>query len=282
MDHTALLDTPATYHCQPGCRRQPLDAVAIADAVGRVILRHATRILPTTGAPLPPCLAAVHAHRVLARVTVGATASDLTLTWRPAIPPDHAGNNRARRLTTARDIARREPLRARQLLHQILTGVDPTSAPAHPLHADAAALLAELHLRHGRVAEAATWAAYAHRSALHPHGPTHPDSLRALHLHAAAQRRAGHHQRAYHLYRQLGEHLTHTSGPQSPRTLAIRATTALVLHDLGHCHAARALLTDTIATHRRQHPGHPAATRMTQHLTRIRNKCAANGHQHDN
>ncbi|SCG60436.1 hypothetical protein [Micromonospora humi] len=281
MNRTTPPGAPGTYRCPPGCRRQPLDSAAITDTVGRVILRHAARILPTTSAPLPPCLAAAHAHRVLARVTVGATASDIALTWRPALPPERTDKNPARRVTGARDIARRQPVRARQLLHQILTGVDPATAPAHPLHADAAALLAELHLRHGRAADATIWAAYAHRSAVQLHGHSHPDSLRALHLHAAVQRHAGHHQRAYHLYRQLGGHLSNSDGPHSPRTLAIHATTALVLHDLGHCHAAHILLTDTIATHRQQHPGHPAATRMTRQLTRIHGDCVARGHQHD-
>ncbi|SCE69127.1 hypothetical protein GA0074696_0258 [Micromonospora purpureochromogenes] len=282
MTRADLPDAGQAYQCQPGCRVRPLDAAAITDTVGRAMLRYATRILPATGTPTSPHLAATHAHRVLARVTVGTTASDITLAWRatPTLPPDHTDEERVRRVATARDIARRDPLRARQLLHEVLTGVDPATAPAHPLHAEAATLLADLHLRLDHLAGAIPWAAYAHHSAAHLHGPTHPASLQALHLHAAAQRRAGHHQRAYHLYRQLAEHLAHTDGPQAHRTLAIHATTALVLHDLGHCQAARALLADTITTHRREHPAHPATARMTRHLTRIWDDCASGGHQH--
>ncbi|MFI2650494.1 hypothetical protein, partial [Micromonospora fulviviridis] len=281
MTRTDTIDAGLVYQCQPGCRLRPLNATAITDAVGRA-LRYATRILPATGAPTHPHLAAAHAHRVLARVTVGTTASDITLAWRatPTLPPNHTNAEQARRVATARDIAARDPLRARQLLHEILIGVDPVTAAADAPHAEAATLLAELHLRLDRAGDATVWAAYAHHSTAHLHGPTHPASLHALHLHATAQRRAGHHQRAYHLYRELAELLAQIDGPQAHRTLAIHATITLVLHDLGHCQAARGLLADTITAHRRKHPGHPATVRMTHHLARIADECASNGHEH--
>ncbi|MGC4856664.1 hypothetical protein ACLQ24_25655 [Micromonospora sp. DT4] len=283
MNHSDLAGAGQGYECGPGCRPRPLKADAVADAVGRAILRHAARIVPAAGAPASPQLAAVHAHRVLARVTVGVTARDITLTWRPApaLPPEQRDRQLTRHVTAARAVALRDPLRACQLLRDGLRGVDPATAPADPANAHAATLLAELHLRLGRPAEASLWAAYAHHSTAHLHGPTEPRGLDALHLLALAHRRAGHPQRAHHLYRQLADRLTAVEGPHAHRTLAAHAGTALVLHDLGHCHAARVLLADTIATHRRHHPGHPAAGRMTQHLTRIWDDCAGRGHHHD-
>ncbi|MEU5726780.1 hypothetical protein ABZ783_33890 [Micromonospora sp. NPDC047738] len=283
MEQAELHDSMRGYQCQAGCRPRPLDAAHIADTVGRAILRHTPRIIPAGSTPTPPHLAAIHAHRVFARITIGATFTDITLTWRSTPRPvaDRLEAERAQRVATARNLALSDPLRARQLLHDSLAGVDPATAPAHPLHAEAAALLADLLSRLGHPSDAIAWTTYAHDSTVRLHGPTHPRSLHALHLHAAVHRQAGHHQRAYHLYRQLAEHLATTDGPHTHQTLAIHATTALILHDLGHCQAARTLLADTITTHRREHPDHPATGRMTQHLTRIWNDCATKGHHHD-
>lgn len=282
MAHAESHDSGQGYQCQQGCRPRPLGGVAVADTIGRAILARAARIIPSTGTPTPPHLAAVHAHRVLARVTVGATPSDVTLTWR-ATPVPETGRfeaERARRVTTARTLVLSDPLRARQLLHASLTGVDPTTAPADPVHAEAATLLAELQLRLGHPADAITWATYAHHSTTHLHGPIHRRALHALHVLAAAHSRGRHHQLAYRLYRELTDRLTQSDGPHAQRTLAVQAATALVLHALGHCHAARTLLADTITTHRREYPGHPATAHMTQHLSRIWHECATKGHQH--
>ncbi|MCW3818642.1 CDC27 family protein [Micromonospora sp. DR5-3] len=281
MTHAELQDSRQGYQCQASCRPRPLDAAAIADTIGRAILRHTPRIIPATSTPTPPHLAATHAHRVLARITIGTTSADIRLTWRAApLTGPGVDTKRAQAVASARHLALDDPLRALRLLHDSLTGTDPATAPAHPLFADAAALLAELQLRLGYPSDAIAWATYAHRSTVQLHSPTHSRSLQALRLHAVAHRRAGHHQRAYHLYRQLGEHLVTTNGPHAQRTLATHAATALVLHDLGHCQAARTLLADTITTHRRHHPDHPATARMTQHLTRIWNDCATKGHHH--
>ncbi len=94
-----------------------------------------------------------------------------------------------------------------------------------------------------------------------------------------AHRQAGHHQRAYHLLRELADHLAATTGPDAHPTLAVRATTALVLHDLGHHHAAHTLLADTIDRHHRAHPRHPATARMTAHLNQLRQRHSTH---HDN
>ena len=271
--------TEPGYQCQPGCRARLLDAVVVADTVGRAILRHAPRTLPVTGMPTPPYLAAAYADRFIARVTVGATAADITLAWH-ATPVPPPGASAAHRIAMARHLTSSNPQRARQLLYGCLIGVNPAAAPADSTHAEAAALLAELHLTLGHPNAAVTWAAYAHPALTHLKGPTHPASLASLHLLATAHRSAGQNQRALHLYQQLAEHLATTDGPRAHRTLAINATIALVLHQLGHCERAGTLLADTIATHHREHPHHPATTRMTQHLTRIWRDCDANRHQH--
>ncbi|WP_435125409.1 hypothetical protein [Micromonospora tulbaghiae] len=284
VDRVETADAAPTYVCGNDCWPRPLDALVIATHVGRAILRHAPRIVRShAGTPTPPHLAAIHAHRILTRVTVGTTARDMTLTWRtaPLTDPDRWETEGAQQVAVARDLIINDPLRARQLLQKSLTGIDAATAPPHPVHTEAATLLAALHLRLGDLDAATAWAGYAHHSAEHLYGATDPRGLHALHLFAAAHRRAGHHQRAYHLYRQLGEHCAHSDGPYGQRTLAVHATTALVLHNLGHCHAAHNLLADTITTHRREHPGHPATTRMTHHLTRIRQDCATHSHHHE-
>ncbi|WP_143194375.1 tetratricopeptide repeat protein [Micromonospora sp. CB01531] len=274
MAQAKLQESAHGYQCQPDCRPRPLDAAAIADTIGRAILRHTPQIVPTTGAPTPPHLAATHAHRVLARITIGTTPGDISLTWRATpLPGPSVDTERAQAVATARHLAHDDPMRARQLLHDSLTGINPATAPAHPLYTDAAALLAELLLQLDRPSDAIAWATYAHRSTTHLNGPRYPRTLHALHLLAIAHRRAEHHQRAFRLYRELADQLTRLEGPHAHRTLATHATTALVLHDLGHCQAARTLLADTITTHRRHHPDHPATARMTQHLTRIWNDC---------
>ncbi|MGY4912560.1 hypothetical protein [Micromonospora aurantiaca (nom. illeg.)] len=284
VDRVETADLPPTYVCGNDCWPRPLDALVIATHVGRAILQHAPRIVPShPGTPTPPHLAAIHAHRILTCVTVGTTARDMTLTWRatPLADPDRWETERAQWVAAARDLALSDPLRAREVLHKSLIGIDPATGPPHPVHTEAATLLAAVHLRLGDIDPAIGWAGYAHHSANHLYGATHRRSLEALRLFAAAHRRAGHHQRAYHLYRQLGEHCAHSDGPCGQRTLAVHATTALVLHDLGHCHAAHNLLVDTIATQRREFPGHPATARMTHHLSRIRQDCATKGHHHE-
>ena len=282
MAHAESHDSGPSYQCQQGCRPRPLDSVAVADTVGRAILARAARIIPSTSMPTPPHLAAVYAHRVLARITVGATPSDVTLTWRatPIPEPGRFEAERAQRVGTARTLALSDPLRARTLLRDSLTGVDPATAPAHLLHAEAAVLLAELQLRLGHPADAIAWATYARATLVHLYGPIHRRALHALHVLAAAHSRGGHHQRAYHLYRELTDHVTKSEGPHAQQTLAVQAATALILHALGHCQAARTLLADTTTTHRREHPGHPATAHMTRHLSRIWRECATNGHQH--
>ncbi|PZG10254.1 hypothetical protein C1I95_28260 [Micromonospora craterilacus] len=271
-----------TYECRPGCRPTPPAAAAVAATVGAAILRYAPQLAPVTGTPTPPILAAAHADRILARVTVGTTAADITLAWhaRPAPSPGPLRTAQAHRVAMARHVAAADPQRALSLLYNSLTEVNPATAPADVIHADAAALLATVHLTLGHAKAAVTWATYAHHALAHLKGPSHRDSLASLHLLATAHRSAGHHQRALHLYQQLADHLTTTDGPHAHRTLAIRATISLVLHHLGHCQAARTLLADTITTHQREHPDHPATSRMTQHLTRIRIDCDTKRHQH--
>ncbi|WP_194822487.1 CDC27 family protein [Micromonospora sp. S-DT3-3-22] len=253
------------YDCPPPCRRPVLNATAVASAVGVVVLRHAAHLVPALTHPKAAGIAAGHARRLITRITAGTHPSDLRITWpstrspRP-VPPGH--------LDLARNLTGTDPQRARTILRNILAGIDPTTTATEVVHAEAAHLLAPL--LHGEAA--IRWADYAHRSLACLHGPTHPHTLTAAHTLATAHRQVGHHQRAYHLLRELADHLAATAGPDAHPTLAVRATTALVLHDLGHHDAARALLADTIDRHRRAHPGHPTTARMTAHLNRLRQR----------
>ncbi|MFJ6199617.1 hypothetical protein [Micromonospora sp. NPDC092111] len=251
------------YDCPPPCRRTPLDAVAVAHTVGQVVLRHAAHLVPALTHPKGTGIAAAHAHRVLTRINAGTHPTDLRITWHPT-----AGHPRpalVKQLRLARQLATTDPYRAHTIVRDMLIGIDPTTTASDTIHAEAAHYLA--HLIHGDAA--IRWAEYAHRSLTHLHGPTAPLTLAATHTLATAHRKAGHHQRAYRLYHQLADQLAATAGPDAHQTLAVRATTALVLGDLGHRDAARTLLADTISHHRRAHPGHPATARMAEHLDRM-------------
>ncbi|MEU1812768.1 tetratricopeptide repeat protein [Micromonospora aurantiaca (nom. illeg.)] len=270
------------YECQPGCRTTPVDAAQVADSIGRAVLHYTPQIVPIATTPTVPQVAATYADRVLAHVTIGDTPADIALSWRTTaiLLPDPHQNIRAHRIAAARHLAGRNPQRALDLLHKSLTGINPATAPADLVLADAAALLATVHLTLGHPNAAVTWASYAHASLTQLRGPTHPDTIAGLHLLATAHRSANHHQQALRFLRHLAEHLATTDGPTAHRTLATHATIALVQHHLGHCQPARTLLADTLTTHHRHHPGHPATTRMTQHLTRIQRDCDSKGHHH--
>ncbi|MEV4725346.1 hypothetical protein AB0K29_17030, partial [Micromonospora humida] len=168
------------YDCPPPCRRPVLNATAVASAVGLVVLRHAAHLVPALTHPKAASIAAGHAHRLITRITAGTHPSDLRITWpttRPPrpVPPGH--------LHLARNLATTDPQRARTVLRNILTGIDPTTEIAY---AEAAHLLAPL-----LPGEAAIrWADYAHRSLTHLHGPTHPHTLTAAHTLATAHRQA--------------------------------------------------------------------------------------------
>ncbi|MGI5523188.1 hypothetical protein ACQEUX_19975 [Micromonospora sp. CA-259024] len=268
------------YQCPGNCRRHGLDAVVVADTLGRAILRHAPAIVTAPGQPKSTNLAAAQAGRILARVTAGSTATDLRFTWRtvPAPTPGQPGPAFAERLRSARALAGTDPQRARETLREALATADPTTT--EPTHADAAHLYAELLTRLGNPAAAIRWAGSARHSRAHLHGPSARSTLAAVHTLATAHRQAGHHQRAYHAYRHLADQLTATAGPDAHPTLVIQATLALVLRDLGHCGAARRLLANTITAHRRTCPHHPATARMLHHLHEMWQHCAQREHDH--
>ncbi|GIJ80377.1 hypothetical protein SAMN05443287_10528 [Micromonospora phaseoli] len=277
---TAVMDCDENlvYDCPPGCCRSRLPAVLVVDAIGRAVLRHAPRIVPTTLAhPHSPLTAAACAGRVISRVTAGHTCTDLRITWRPVVTGLVPVNEY---VELARSLAASNPAHARELLHAALAAVDPTTAPADPLYADAACILGEVLIRLGHPSAAIRWATYAHHAGTHLHGPAAGTTLTALHTLATAHRLVGHHQRAYHLYRHLAEQLATTAGPEAHRTLAAQASLAVVLHQLGHCARARTLLADTITAHRHAHPGHPASDRMVGHLARMWQHCAEQRHHH--
>ncbi|WKU05633.1 tetratricopeptide repeat protein [Micromonospora sp. HUAS LYJ1] len=265
------------YDCPPRCRRPPLNAGAVTHAVGQVVLRYAAHLVPALTHPKQAGIAATHAHRLVTRITAGAHPADLRITW-PAAggQPRHA---LAEELRLARQVATTDTARTYRIVQSILVGVDPATTATTAIHAEAAHLFATLLTG----AAAVRWADHAHRSLTHLHGPTHPYTLTAAHTLATAHRQAGHHQRAYRLYRQLAEHLAVTVGAEhlavtvgadAHQTLAVRATSALVLHDLGHHEAARTLLADVVSRHGRAHPGHPATARMTDHLNQLRRDAA--------
>ncbi|MEU5943097.1 tetratricopeptide repeat protein [Micromonospora sp. NPDC047548] len=277
---TAILgcDEDLVYDCPPGSFRPALPAARVVDAIGRAVLRHAPRIVPTALAhPHSPQMAAACAGRVISRVTAGRAPTDLRITWRPVITSLVPFTDY---VELARTLAGSNPAHARELLHAALAAVDPATAPADPLHADAAGTLAEVLIRLGHPSAAIRWATYAHHAHTHLRGPAAATTLTALHTLATAHRLVGHHQRAYHHYRHLAEQLATTAGPEAHHTLAAQASLAVVLHQLGHCAHARTLLADTITAHRRAHPGHPATDQMTGHLARMWQHCAEQRHQH--
>ncbi|MEV5769435.1 hypothetical protein AB0L34_33475 [Micromonospora sp. NPDC052213] len=274
--------TPAglLFTCPPPCRRHPLDAAAVTRTIGQAVLRYAPHVVPALTHPRHVDVAAAHAHRVIARVTAGLAPTDLLITWHPVPAAGCRGTALANRLRLARDLAATDPHRAHAAARGILTGVDPTTTTADTNRAEAALLLAELRIRLGNPEAAIRWATFAHHSLTHLHGPAAPPSLAAAFTRATAHRQAGHHQRAYRLYRQLAEQLSATVGPDAHQTLATQATIALVLRELGHCGPARAMLADAITAHRRAHPGHPATGRMASQLQRLRQDCTDGKHEH--
>ncbi|MEU4595300.1 MULTISPECIES: tetratricopeptide repeat protein [Micromonospora] len=278
MTAVLTLDAKVAYDCPPDCHRPALPAARIVDMIGRAVLRNAPHIVPAAVAhPHNTETAAACAGRIISRVTAGRHPADLRITWRPVVASTAPLTEH---LDLARALTATNPAHARELLHAVLSAVDPTTAPADPVHADAAHLHAEVLIRLGHPTAAIRWATYAHQAHTHLHGPTAAATLAGLHTLATAHRLASHHQRAYHLYRHLAEQLATTAGPDAHPTLATQASLAVVLHDLGHCTRARDLLADTITAHRRAHPGHPATARMISHLGRIWQDCAARQHVH--
>lgn len=277
------MSTMPVFRCGTDCQRSALDADQVVTAIGRAVLSRGR--LPTGMMQEPDQAvqaAAARADQVLVRVTAGTHPGDLHLTWRAVTGnlADPAGQREPEWLALAQHLTGVDPHRAHAALADNLRTIDPAHAPPHPAHATAARLLAEICLRHGHPTHAIPWAAYAHRSHAHLLGAHAADTLCALHLLATAHRHSGQYQRAHHLYRELADALTKTHPPDALPVLATNANTAVVLHALGHCLAARVLLADTITTQTRSHPNHPISQPMWHHLETMRASCTAKRHHH--
>ncbi|MBM0274475.1 hypothetical protein [Micromonospora tarensis] len=258
------------YLCAPSCGRTPVPADEIRSAVAAVILHRTPHLVP----PGKTTQAASYALGPIHRVTVGATSTDLHITWR-AVSRQITGPmmGMAQRLHVARRHAADNTLeRAIDVLNSGLLHIDLTSGrlALDTATARAAALLATLTLTSGEPAAALPWAQWGHRSLRHLlRDPTNPQVRAALRVLAATHRAAGNLTAAADCYSDLIRHHTQADGPYALPTLAAQATLAVVLHEHGHQELARQLLARTIADHRRVHPHHPAVARMTAALYRM-------------
>ncbi|MEV0215107.1 tetratricopeptide repeat protein [Micromonospora sp. NPDC050695] len=251
------------YLCSPSCGRAPVPADEIRDAVAAVVLHRTPHLVP----PGKTSQAASYALGPIRRVAVGATGTDLHITWR-AVSRQITGPMMAmaQRLHLAqRHAADNTPERAIDVVHSGLLHVDPTSGrlAVDTATARAAALLAALTITSGDPAAALPWAKWGHRSLRHLlRDPTNPEVRAALRVLAATHRAAGNLTAAADCYSDLIRHHTQADGPYALPTLAAQATLAVVLHEHGRQEPARQLLARTIADHRRAHPHHAAVARM--------------------
>lgn len=267
------------YLCAPACDRAPVPAETIRAAIAVAVLRRAPGLVPTGKA----ARAADFAPGAMHRVRVGATGTDLSITWRTE-PQQVIGPRMAmaQRLHQARQHAETgNPTRAVEILRSGLLHIDPMcddpaldTATAH-----VAALLARLTLGAGDPHAALPWAAWAHRSLRRVlRSPAAPEARAALKVLAAAHHRVGDLTAAAHNYSDLTRHHCEAEGPTALPTLAAQATLAVVLYENGHCEQAQQLLARTITTHRRIYRDHPARARMTEALHRMRATCASHHH----
>ncbi|MFF0229770.1 tetratricopeptide repeat protein [Micromonospora sp. NPDC005254] len=259
-----------TYLCAPSCGRTPVPADEIRDAVAAVVLHRTPHLVP----PGKTTQAASYALGPIHRVTVGATGTDLHITWRAVSRQiTNPMMAMAQRLHLARrHAADNTPERAIDVLHSGLLHIDPTSGrlALDTATARAAMLLAALNLTSGDPAAALPWAQWGHRSLRHLlRDPTNPDVRAALRVLAATHRAAGNLTAAADCYSDLIRHHTQADGPYALPTLAAQASLAVVLHEHGRQEPARQLLARTIAYHRRVHPHHPVVARMAAALYRM-------------
>ncbi|NLU80917.1 hypothetical protein HCA58_21660 [Micromonospora sp. HNM0581] len=164
------------YLCAPSCGRTPVPADEIRDAVAAVVLHRTPHLVPTG----KTTQAASYALGPIQRVTVGATGTDLHITWR-AVSRQITGPMMAmaQRLHLAqRHAAGNKPERAIDVLHSGLLHIDPTSGrlALDTATARAAALLATLAVvlhEHGRQEPAQQLLArtIADHRRVHPHHP---------------------------------------------------------------------------------------------------------------
>ncbi|MFY1595914.1 hypothetical protein [Micromonospora sp. WMMD737] len=279
-----LVDLPEQepcYTCRSACPRRPLPAAQLSTLIAEAMLQRVPHLVPRGRTHD----AALYAPGIIRRITVGATPTDLYITWHPAprrlYRPDLTTRQRldlARQRMDAGDVTD-----ALGLLETGLLQVDPRRAGAtasDETTATAAVLYAQLLLTTHHASTAITWAAYGHRSLRNLLGKRQPATCHALKVLASAHRHAGYTSQAADLYAELATHLHHMLGPRALPTIAAYATHALLLFDSGDCFTARQLLADTLANHKAQRPGHPDGPRMQHELDRMRRHCVTNKHRH--
>jgi hypothetical protein len=277
----SLPNCQPVYLCAPSCGRTPVSADALRAAVAAAVLHRTPHLVPAGKA----LHAASYAPGPIHRIAVGATPTDLHITWR-TVPRPVAGPlmAMAQRLHQAqRHVDSGDRPRAIDTLHSGLLHVDPASdrLALDTATARAAALLAALTLAQGDPTDALAWARWAHRSLRRLlQDTTDPQVRAALRVLAAAHRAAGDLTASADCCSDLIRHHTQAEGPYALPTLAAQATLALVLHQSGRCEQAQQLLARTIVDHRRVHPQHPGGSRMATALQRIRETCADERHRH--
>ncbi|MDG4784992.1 tetratricopeptide repeat protein [Micromonospora sp. WMMD1102] len=265
------------YLCRPRCRRRPLDAYLLTDAVGRAVLRHtSTGLSRHASAPPPPDAVIARVEQVLQRVTVGETEEDFRLVWSLGPVPDIvAGLPLADLTERVRQLIDRGQLAAAaDVLHTALSPViTSTTAPDND-RAQAAHLLAQLLVQTGQPNLGLRFADYARRAHRFLHGDDADATLSATHLLATAHRHAGNVEDAYRIFRRLTAELTALDGRDALRTLRAQANLAVVLHAKGQCTRAHTMLVDAVTTLQRAHPDETrVAGRMLAHLTAMQHAC---------
>ncbi|MCX4387334.1 transposase [Micromonospora peucetia] len=268
------------YLCRPACGRKPMPAAPLSDIIAKAVLHHSPHLVPRGKS----ADAASYAPGPIQRITVGATPTDLHITWR-LVPRQLTRPllSMAQRLDYARrqaDAGNRPA--AIEVLHTGLLQIDPAndSNALDTATAKAATLLAQQHLADGEHHTALPWVTWAHRSLRQLLGATSAEARDALRVLAATHRRTGNLTQAANCYSDLIRHHTEAEGPRALPTLAAQATLALVLHQGGQCLAARQLLARTFTTHRGAHPHHTDGVRMHRELERMRDTCISQHHDH--
>jgi hypothetical protein len=172
---------------------------------------------------------------------------------------------------------------AQELLGSALADADPSPAHATDDTAEAAALLAKVHVALGDPHAARGWSSYAYAAATRLYGVHDARTTDAAITFAAVLHRVGSQERAARLYSDAIIELSAAEGPESPRVLAAHADLATVEYARGDCAAARTRLEDAWELHREVYgEGQPAGIRMLAKLGAMERDCGryTKSHQH--
>jgi hypothetical protein len=185
--------------------------------------------------------------------------------------------------TRANDlIAAGEYAAAQDLLAAALTEADPTPSRATPESAQAAALLAKIHVTLGDPHSARGWSTYAYAATTHLYGTHDARTTDAAITLAAVLHRVGNQDKAARLYSDAILELSAIEGPESPRVLAAHADLATVEYARGDCAAARTRLEDAWELQREVYgEGQPAGIRMLAKLGAMERDCGRSAASHE-